>query len=269
MSSAENEQVVLIEYGAIQRPHKISIRQENNRGQRPTIEHLGKHRQYWRDIILGVNDGLISTFLLVSGVVGSGLSPNDILLTAIAGALAGAVSMSAGEFIATKSQNEVVQGEIGLERQHIRHNIAAEMEEVNELLGVIGIPAEMGELRERLLNHYENNDEALLKLMVALEFGFVEDEERSPILAALVSGLLFFAGSLPSLLPFAIGGVSPWYSLYVATFFVVISLLLIGALKTWATRGKCLSAALENLIVAGVGGVLAFYVGAFFDQIIE
>lgn len=75
-------------------------------------EHLGKHRQYWRDIILGVNDGLVSTFLLVAGVAGSGLSSTDILLTAIAGALAGAVSMAAGEFTATKSQNEVLKGTI-------------------------------------------------------------------------------------------------------------------------------------------------------------
>jgi len=52
-------------------------------------EHLGGSRQYWRDMILGVNDGLVSTFLLVAGVAGGGLSSNDILLTAIAGSLAG------------------------------------------------------------------------------------------------------------------------------------------------------------------------------------
>ena len=72
---------------------------------------LGKQRQYWRDIILGVNDGLISTFLLVVGVSGGQLSTDDILLTAIAGALAGMVSMSAGEFVATKAQNEVFHGD--------------------------------------------------------------------------------------------------------------------------------------------------------------
>ena len=68
-------------------------RLNNNKKQ----EHLGSSRQYWRDIILGVNDGLVSTFLLVAGVAGGGLSSNDILLTAIAGALAGAISMCAGK----------------------------------------------------------------------------------------------------------------------------------------------------------------------------
>lgn len=57
-------------------------------------EHLGSSRQYWRDMILGVNDGLVSTFLLVAGVGGGGMPSRDILLTGIAGALAGAVSMS-------------------------------------------------------------------------------------------------------------------------------------------------------------------------------
>ena len=52
--------------------------------------HVGESRQYWRDIILGVNDGLVSMVLLVAGVVGGGLSTSQVLLTAIAGSLAGA-----------------------------------------------------------------------------------------------------------------------------------------------------------------------------------
>ena len=59
-------------------------------------------------MILGVNDGLVSTFLLVTSVVGGGFDSKEILLTAIAGAIAGAVSMAAGEYIATKSQNQVL-----------------------------------------------------------------------------------------------------------------------------------------------------------------
>ena len=177
--------------------------------------------------------------------------------------------MSAGEFIATKSQNQVLQGEISLEREHIRENKAAEMEELNELLDVIGIPAERRELRSLLFDHYSHNDEALLKLMVVLEFGFVEEEERSPFFAALVSGILFFLGSLPSVIPFAMGATSATRSLYAATTSVVVALLLVGALKTWATRGKCLSAALENLIVAGVGGFLAYFVGVLVNKVIE
>jgi VIT1/CCC1 family predicted Fe2+/Mn2+ transporter len=232
-------------------------------------EHLGKHRQYWRDMILGVNDGLISTFLLVAGVSGSGLSSSDILLTAIAGSLAGAVSMSAGEFIATKSQKEVLQGEIGLERAHIRDYKQEEIKEVNELLETIGIPPENKKLRKQLISHYESDSDALLKLMIALEFGVVEEEERSPIIAALASGLLFFAGSLPSLLPFIPKDQPTAQGLMIASLATILSLLMVGGVKAWATRGNCITAAVENLAIAGLGGVLAYSVGGFFDRLLH
>jgi VIT1/CCC1 family predicted Fe2+/Mn2+ transporter len=232
-------------------------------------QHLGKHRQYWRDIILGVNDGLISTFLLVAGVSGSGLSSTDILLTAIAGALAGAVSMASGEFIATKSQNEVMKGEIKLERTHIRENKKDELGELTELLQVIGITSANPGLIDQLVAYYDNDNNALLKLMIALEFGVVEDEERSPITAALVSGFLFTLGSLPSVLPFAIENVTAKMGLVCAAVATTLSLFLVGGIKTWATRGNCWNAAAENLIVAGLGGLVAYFVGKFFDGIVH
>ncbi len=259
-----------VEYGSIDHPKSPNNGTSNHQHRHPPREeHLGKHRQYWRDMILGVNDGLVSTFLLVSGVVGSGLSPTDILLTAIAGALAGAVSMAAGEYVATKSQNEVLAGEIGLEKVHIRDNNADEIKELKDLLETIGIPADKLELRQQLYTHYEQDPDALLKLMIALEFGVVEEEERSPLWAATASGFLFFAGSLPSLLPFALGDLSTQQALALACGCTVVALLIVGIVKTWATRGNCFHAAMENLLVAGVGGLLAYYVGALFDKIIR
>ena len=76
-------------------------------------EHLQKTRQYYRDMMLGVNDGLVSALLLVAGVVGGGMDVTAVLLTAVSGAIAGAISMFAGEYIATKSQNEVMRGVSG------------------------------------------------------------------------------------------------------------------------------------------------------------
>lgn len=233
-----------------------------------TSEHLGKHRQYWRDIILGVNDGLVSTFLLVSGVVGGGLSAKDVLLTAIAGALAGAVSMSAGEYVATKSQNEVMTGEIALERRHIEEYMSDELEELSSLLEMIGISDKERSLKESLLEFYESSPVALLKIMKVLEFGVVEEEQRSPSAAALVSGLLFVTGSLPSVVPFGVID-EPEMGLLIAAGLTIAGLLIVGSVKTWATRGNCAKAALENLVIAGMGGVLAYMVGAFFNHVIS
>lgn len=227
-------------------------------------EHLGSGRQYMRDAILGVNDGLVSMFLLAAGVVGGGLSTRNVLLTGVAGAIAGAISMAAGEYIATKSQDEVFQGELELEKQHIREFREEELHELSDLLGDIGLE---GELRDEVVEHFGRDDEGLLKAMTALEFGVLETERRSPYKAMVMSGLLFLMGSLPSVLPFAFVS-SPQIGLLIATIGAVLGLLVVGAVKTWATRGDPVRAALENLLVAAGGGGLAYGVGSLFDALV-
>jgi VIT1/CCC1 family predicted Fe2+/Mn2+ transporter len=235
-----------------------------------TSEHLGNHRQYWRDIILGVNDGIISTILLVAGVVGGGLSSTTtILLTTISAALAGAFSMFAGEYMATKSQNEVMHGEINLERLHLQKYHQDEMKELDGLLELIGIsPSEHTHLRDQLVHHYEHNFESLLKIMVALEFGMIEEEIRSPVRAGLASGLSYAIGAMPSVLPFAICTTAK-AGLIAATIGAGCALMLVGAIKTWATRGHLVKSAVENLAMASVGGVLAYAVGVFFSKVVN
>jgi vacuolar iron transporter family protein len=236
-----------------------------------SLKHLGASRQYWRDIILGVNDGIISTFLLVTGVAGGGLSSRDILMTAIAGGIAGSVSMFAGEYVATKSQNEVMRGEIALEQNHIAHQPDAEIAELANLLELIGICEETTPLalRQDLTLFYRNNPKALLKVMVALEFGVLEDEKRRPLRAGLMSCGLFAIGSLPSIIPFIFSGNEPLrIGLAAACFFSLSSLLLVGAVKSWATRGDWVSAAVENFVIAGIGGILAYATGAAFDTLL-
>ncbi len=103
------------------------------------VPHLGESRQYLRDIILGINDGLVSTFLLVAGVVGGGLTATQVLLTGVAGAVAGMVSMGAGEYIATKSQEEVFEAEMALEVEHLADHRDHEREELHDMFGDMGL----------------------------------------------------------------------------------------------------------------------------------
>lgn len=219
--------------------------------------HIGESRQYWRDIILGVNDGLVSMFLLIVGVVGGGLLSDQVLLTGIAGALAGAVSMGAGEYLATKSQDEILSAEIRLERQHI---VLFKEDEVAQLRGFF---ADMGVTEPDLdgvMAAFENNDEALLNAMSALEFGFVDKERRSPYRAMAASGLLFLAGSLPSVVPFAVFG-ELRTALIWATSLTLVGLFIVGVVKARVSRGSWVRSGMENLIIAGIGGVLAWLLG--------
>jgi VIT1/CCC1 family predicted Fe2+/Mn2+ transporter len=219
--------------------------------------HIGETRQYWRDIILGVNDGLVSVFLLVVGVVGGGLQPEQVLLTGIAGAVAGAVSMAAGEYLATKSQDEVFEAELSLERHHIEHFRDEEMAQLREFFQDMGVTPED---LDSVLSGFENNDEALLNAMAALEFGVVESERRSPFRAMTASGLLFLAGSIPSVLPFALFN-SNRVALTWATILALTGLFAVGVVKATVARTGRVRSGVENMIIAGLGGVAAWLLG--------
>lgn len=261
-------------------------------------EHLVKSRQYYRDMVLGVNDGLVSTFLLVAGVVGGGMDVSGVLLTAISGAIAGAISMFAGEYVATKSQNEVMTGEIKLEQEHIKRYHAQEMEELTHLLSLIGLPTsqphlshdpsgveverssrtnvggiatttatEARKLRRRMIRFYASNPDALLKIMIALEFGVIDEEVRSPFVAGGTSLVLFFLGALPSTVPFACVP-DATLGLIISGVACGIGLFIVGAVKTWATRGNMWMAACENLLITAAGGAVAYGIGVGFQSLV-
>jgi len=227
--------------------------------------HIGGSRQYMRDVILGVNDGLVSTFLLVSGVVGGGLSSTDVLLTAVAGALAGMISMSIGEYLATKSQDEVFDAEIALEKTHLKDHRQHERDQLSDMLGDMGLE---GDDLETVVEIIDGNDEAMLNMHAALEFGVVDNERRSPYAAAVASGLLFLAGALPSVIPFAIWD-DTTTAILVAAILSGIGLFLVGAVKTMQTKKSWLLSGSENLVLGLAAGVLSFFVGRAFEAFIN
>ena len=221
------------------------------------VPHIGESRQYWRDIILGVNDGLVSIFLLVAGVVGGGFDASQVLLTAIAGSLAGAVSMAAGEYLATKSQDEVLEAELTLERSHI---INFKDQELDQLRGFFADMEIKEEDIDGVMAGFVDNDEALLNAMAALEFGVIESERRSPYLAMAASGLLFLVGSLPSVIPFVVlddtGTALAW-----ATGLSLSGLFLVGVIKSRVANSHWVKSGLENVAIAGFGGIVAWVIG--------
>ena len=219
--------------------------------------HIGETRQYWRDIILGVNDGLVSIFLLVVGVLSGGLSVSQVLLTGAAGALAGAISMSAGEYLATKTQDEVLEAELRLERSHIKDHRSMELDQLRSMFADMGIAEED---LDGIVKAFDQSDEALLNAMKSLEFGVVESERRSPILAMLAAGGLFLIGSMTSVVPFAIATSAPTALLW-ATILTLSGLFAVGVVKARVTKNNWLISGFENMVIAGVGGLVAWFIG--------
>jgi VIT1/CCC1 family predicted Fe2+/Mn2+ transporter len=219
--------------------------------------HVGASRQYWRDIVLGINDGLVSMFLLIAGVVGAGLDAMTVLITGVAGAIAGAVSMGTGEYLATKSQEEVLASELRLEQIHIEHFRNLEVAQLYSMLRGIGIAEEdlAGTVKA-----FSRDDKVLLNAMKALEFGVVDSERRSPMKAMVTSSTLFLAGSVPSVVPFIFLSRSV-PALAWASGLAAIGLFAVGVVKTFVTRTNPILAGVENLVIAGVGGTAAFFLG--------
>lgn len=228
----------------------------------PYEPHVGQTRQYWRDIILGVNDGLVSTILLVAVVVGGRLTTSQVLLTAIGGAIAGAISMGAGEYLATKSQTEVLDREIKLERDHIRDHREMEVAQLRDMLGDLGI--EGGDLEEAV-GIFARDDKRLLNSMKVMEFGMVDTEERSPYAAMVASAVFFAAGALPAVLPFVFVDTTQT-AFAIAAVLTAIGLFAVGALKSMVTKTNAITAGFENLVIAGIGGILAYGIGYLFDK---
>jgi vacuolar iron transporter family protein len=178
-----------------------------------------------------------------------------------------------GEYVATKTQQEVMDGEIALERKHIANNRDFELLELKEAFGVIGIPEEdnsdeVVHLRRLLMNYYAKNDEAHVKVHAVLELGVVDEEKRNPFIAGGVAFFLFFFGALPSVIPFLCTS-NIETALVAAAICTTTALLLVGVVKTWATRGSLLTASLENLLIAAGGGCIAYGVGVGFEKMVN
>ena len=231
----------------------------------PYRDHLGPRSQYLRDVILGVNDGLVSMFLLVVGVVGGGVDSDVVLLAGLAGAFAGAVSMAAGEYMATKSQEEAIDGELALEREHFEFYKDRELDEVREYMSNIGLGTEAV---EAVVDSAAKDEDVLMELMKAFEFGVVDDGRRSPVFAMFMSGVLFLAGSMPSILPFAFMS-DPDEALIVAAIGAAIGLFAVGVVKTRLTHTSPVRSGLENVGVAGVGAVVSYIIGLGYDSFVS
>ncbi len=223
--------------------------------------HLDSRRPYLRDMILGVNDGLVSIFLLIAGLVGGQLSSSGILLGGVVGALAGAVSMALGEYLATKSQNEVWQAELELEEEHIRFFRDRETRQLYDLLGQFGID---GDDLTEAVRIFSATDERLMKANAILEFGVVESERRSPFRAGWTSGAMFLIGALLPLAPFLLS-LDPGTGLAWSFALTFAGLFAVGWGKTRITAYSGLWSGLENMLIAGAGAVIAWWVGRLLD----
>ncbi len=225
-------------------------------------EHHRAHRVGWlRAAVLGANDGIVSTASLVIGVAAAGATQMNILLAGVAGLVAGAMSMAAGEYVSVSSQADTESADLELERLSLEHDFESEKVELAEIYVDRGLEQDLAlQVADQLMAHdalgaHARDEIGISHIMVA-----------QPIQAALSSAATFTVGAaLPLMVAWAIPG--PQLIAAVAA----ASLLFLAALGSLAARAGGASivagavrvtfwGALAMAITAGVGrlfGVVA------------
>lgn len=152
-----------------------------------------------RAVVLGANDGLVSTFCLIAGVAGAAAAPRTLLATAVAGALAGAASMAMGEWISVQSARELQEKQIASEAEELQNAPAEEQEELTLIYRAKGIPADQAaDIAARVLA----DQDSALDTLVREELGINPDDLGGSAAGAAVSSfLVFLLGAAVPVLP--------------------------------------------------------------------
>ena len=221
----------------------------------------GRHRSVGgnalRAAVLGANDGLVSNLSLVMGVAGAALSRNGILITGVAGLLAGAGSMALGEWLSVQSSRELYESEITQEAAELEAVPDEEQEELALVYQAKGLPADQArELAKRLMANRENALDTLAREELGID---PKELGGSPWEAAVTSFVLFAMGAIVPLAPFLFltGGRAVLASLSVSA----VALFAIGAGITLLTRRGILRTGLRQVGFGLVAAGLTYGIG--------
>lgn len=221
-------------------------------------ENHKTHRVGWlRAAVLGANDGIVSTASLVMGVAAAGSSPDNILIAGVAGLVAGAMSMAAGEYVSVSSQADTEQADLDLEKRELAADPEFEHREMTAIYVERGLdPALAAEVATQLMSH------DALGAHARDELGISDTLSARPVQAALAS-----AGT------FAIGAALPLLVVLLAPLSVImwgvagsslLFLALLGALAARAGGAPVLKAASRVTFWGALAMALTAGVGALF-----
>jgi VIT1/CCC1 family predicted Fe2+/Mn2+ transporter/rubrerythrin len=208
--------------------------------------------------IYGANDGLAAVFGIVTGVSGATGGSSFVLTAGLAGAVASALSMATGAFLAERSEAEVVAANVERERQEIAEHPEEEKEELSLFYQLKGVePAVADQLAERL----GQEPDAMLKALSTEEFG-VSEHPGNPAQAALAAGLSTGVGAIIPVIPFIF--YTGTTAIVAAAVISIIAHFLVGAAKSLVTLRTWWSAGLEMTLAGVIVGGATYVIGLAF-----
>lgn len=223
--------------------------------------HLERHRVsrigWLRAAVLGANDGIVSTASLIVGVAAAAAAPSDILIAGVAGLVAGAMSMAAGEYVSVSSQSDTERADLARERKELSENIELEQDELAEIYVKRGVdPALARQVAGQLMAR------DALGAHAREELGISEITTARPVQAALTSAATFSVGAAMPLLMVVL---SPAEMLVPAVSVASLGFLaLLGAIGARAGGANVLKAtvrvtfwgAMAMALTAGIGALV-------------
>lgn len=216
------------------------------------------HRSNWlRAAVLGANDGIISISSLAIGVTAANSSRDAILLATLAGLVAGALSMAAGEYVSVSSQTDIEQADIEREKKELEEMPAEELEILAAIYERRGLKKETAAIVAKELTEVD-----ALGAHVRDELGITELTQAKPIQAALASGAAFTAGAF---LPLLVTLLAPLHQMEIALYGVtILALTFLGATAA-RTGGSSMKKGILRVVVWGTIAMgLSAVVGYFF-----
>jgi vacuolar iron transporter family protein len=208
-----------------------------------------------RPAVFGAMDGLVTNIALVAGVGAAGSSSDVIVLTGVAGLVAGAFSMALGEYASVETQNDSVRAEAAVERAEIARNPEAEEAELADMFIDMGLSRQTA---QQVAKEVHANEELAVKMHVTQELGVDPDEQPSPLAAGVSSFLCFSVGALFPLVPYLLGLSSLLAGLGVGA----VGLFAAGALAARFTTRPWWLGGLRQMLFGAIAAGATFLVGS-------
>lgn len=215
-------------------------------------------RGYLRDIVYGGIDGSVTTFAIVAGVAGAGLSPWVIIALGIANVLADGFSMAAGNYSGTKAELDDTRRLREIEERHIRKYPEGEKRELREILRRKGLS---GEALNGAVEQISQNREQWVQMMLEGEYGLASVDPH-PFKAAWATFLAFLVAGMIPLLPFLLALDDAFR---ISTVLTLCTFFGIGAYKSRWSLAPWWRSGLETLLIGGTAAAIAYFVGTLFN----
>jgi VIT1/CCC1 family predicted Fe2+/Mn2+ transporter len=220
--------------------------------------HRDVNGGWLRPAVFGAMDGLVSNVALIAGIAAAaGRHTHIVVITGLAGLLAGAFSMAVGEWTSVHSQSELVRTEIAKEQRELRRKPEAERRELAALFHARGVSAG---LADQVASELSRDPELVWRIHVREELGVDPDNLPSPYVAASSSLVSFAAGAFVPLAPYVFGASHLWLSLLVAG----VSLTVLGASVARFTERPLWLGAARQLGLGAAAAAITYGVGSAF-----